>query len=351
MTICCPMPDGAAALPMVFSESLVSLHMCFTSAETLWQRFYTSNTGCIVFTRLESLVLEYTEPVGKEAKQHRIPSLFADCMDDGELCISAEDDLVEVTGKQVHPVFHKLEHLSVLKYPHSIMRVLKYFDVSRIPYVSLRDVSHGYEGLAASAITEMKSLRVHLSRPIEDSGQFQSWLNCMFSVASSMSSLQLQASVQVPATLPDIIGLSSLTSLSLGMRLDIGCLPNLLSRLPNLRCLAVHLHPVISSRSDRSPGTWGPQLLPYLPALSRSLTQLVAYVADVDCGESTGCGSWDVERELTWAVARVPSLLVLKSEEWTCKAIRSWIKELLCDDRSEARFKHLKSLEMSVWKY
>ncbi|KAJ1942457.1 hypothetical protein FBU59_003193, partial [Linderina macrospora] len=218
LAIRCPMLSGATNLPMIFSETLVTLHLCFTSAETIWERFYASNTGKVVFTQLESLVLEYTEPVGEtDEEQHRAPSLFVECMDEDEFCESADDDSVAVTGKQIRPIFHKLQHLSVLKYPHSIMQILRYFDLGQIPYVSLRDVSDGYDGLRASDISAMESLRVHISEPITESSRFRCWLNCLFSVTSSMSSLHLQASVQVPVTLPDIIGLCSLTSVSLSM--------------------------------------------------------------------------------------------------------------------------------------
>ncbi|KAJ2516195.1 hypothetical protein GGI11_003523 [Coemansia sp. RSA 2049] len=108
----------------------------------------------------------------------------------------------------------------------------------------------------------MKSLRVDVARSAfvgdrctssqheEDDAErrYQVWINRLFSVSSvTMKQLRLDAPTVEPVTLPDIVGLTNLTELSLGMKMDLGSVPNMLARLPRLLKLAMHVHPQMLS--------------------------------------------------------------------------------------------------------
>ncbi|KAJ2546099.1 hypothetical protein IWW35_005154, partial [Coemansia sp. RSA 1878] len=58
-----------------------------------------------------------------------------------------------------------------------------------------------------------------------------------------------------------------------------------------------------------------------------------------------------VERELSWLLARVPSLKLFKTEEWTSHAIRECIDDLMSYESIAPHVKHLPGIEISVWKY
>ncbi|KAJ1963822.1 hypothetical protein GGI12_001816 [Dipsacomyces acuminosporus] len=374
LTLRCPLLEDAANLPRVFAETLVTLHMGFTSAETIWDRFCpTDGTHRIEFRRLKSLVLEYYQ-IG-DKKHHylsgsRVPSLYDECSDDfaeradGSMANNAN---VRPLSK-LQPIFYQLQCLSIYRYPHSIDRVLRHFPIDQIPHISIRDIAQGWSELQAASIAEIASLRVNIARKLEAKGEerkYQAWINRLFSVSSHMTKLQLQAPpTKIPIALPDVIGLTSLTALSFSMKMDLGTIPNLLSRLPHLRRLAMHIHPQ-SSWSLRNGGILDDgdyELLVGLPPLSHSLQHLIAYTGlgtDADhrltgpesLSEDEGREPAAVEKELAWLIARIPSLMVFKTEEWTVDAVDTCIKEMTANEGAAPYINHLKRLKMSVWKY
>ncbi|KAJ2806982.1 hypothetical protein H4R20_001474 [Coemansia guatemalensis] len=409
LTLRCPVLTNAAHLPMIFAETLENLHMGFSSADTIWDRFYTTGTGGgIRFNRLRTLVLEYMPPNGADTKQSlyaRTKSLYDDCYnaisDTGSIYNDASHACSEVepsvhgsdddddnatlldpnsptnmlfckqldANEKMRPAFPVLQNLSICKYSDSISRVLRYFSVENIPFVSIRDVSRGWSNLRASSIAALSGLRIHIApRTLatkRDEHQYQTWINQLFSVSSRMASLQLDAQTSMPITLPDVIGLSNLASLSFSFRVDLGTIPSLLSRLPYLQTLAMHVHPW-SSLQLRNQGIIGCdqyELLAQMPPLSRSLRSLVAYVGlepndDYDRGiiseSATECDENPtvIDHELTWLLARIPSLERFKSDESTSQSVSRRIKELL--DRTNAvphHLTHLSDLKLEVWKY
>ncbi|KAI8318776.1 hypothetical protein GQ54DRAFT_299916 [Martensiomyces pterosporus] len=383
LTLRCPMLEGAANLPRIFAETLVTLHIGFTSAETIWNRFYTTDgTHRVEFKRLESLVLEYYEPRTQRRRLkagQSAPSLYDECSaashsdsDNESTAALCADDAINgnrSTLSKQRPVFYRLQHLSIRRYPYAIARVLRHFPIDRIPHISIRDITRGWSDLRATSISDISSLRVHIAHKLEDKSEerkYQVWINRLFSVSSQMTSLQLQAPpTQTPIALPDVIGLTNLTTLSFSMKMDLGSIPNLLSRLPHLRRLVMHVHPM-SSWSMRNYGVlergdYG--LLADLPPLSYSLQHLVAYTglgSENDCRLTGSVRDEDededeegvvVERELAWLMARIPSLLVFKTEEWTMDAVERCVREMAAHDEITPYIKHLKTMEMSVWKY
>ncbi|KAJ2402686.1 hypothetical protein GGI23_000533 [Coemansia sp. RSA 2559] len=489
LTLNCPMVSCAAHLPRIFAESLVYLRIGFSSAGTIWNRFYGGQgKRAVVFAKLRSLELEYAKPVAEEScnckgdlakctgKQsllrrgrtyrlaggsdenglengagkvggNRLDSVYYHSTsemgdDDGALgsgydefwAASSDDELPaskpsasasEKPNAMRRPLFPQLERLCIRKYPHPLADVLQYFAVAQIPHVSVRDVGRkSWASAVASAecASSMQSLRldvarssVHHSRQREDKDarHFQVWVNRLFSMSSAtLTHLWLDAPTTDPVTLPDIVGLSSLTGLSLGMKMDLGALPNLLTRLPRLHKLAIHVHPQ-SSWSLRNEGVGygqhedGALLLSRLPSLSTSLRCLVAYMGMVDltgmdcrgthkrnlssankccrrrcqlCEKCTGMkavvvpahcegecdedeyGTLDpqndqgspvamaVEKELVWMIARIPSLTVLKTERNTSCAIRECIAALMSQNAS-SQIGHLARLRITEWEY
>ncbi|KAJ2077417.1 hypothetical protein H4R24_005144 [Coemansia sp. RSA 988] len=408
LTLRCPILANATHLPMIFAESLETLCMGFSSAETIWNRFYTTNTnGGISFNRLRTLVLEYMPPNGAEAKQSlyaRTKSLYDDCYnaisdsgsiynDSPQTCnelepsVHGSDDDDDVTlldpnsptnmlfckqldtNEKKCPAFPVLQNLSICKYPDSISQVLRYFSVENIPFVSIRDVCRGWSNLRASSVAALSGLRMHISpRSLASKGdehQYQTWINQIFSVSSQMASLQLDAQTSMPITLPDVIGLTSLTSLSFSFRVDLGTVPSLLSRLPHLQTLAMHVHPWSSLRL-RNQGIIGCsqyEFLAQMPPLSLSLRSLVAYVGlepndDYDRGiisESAAESeesSTVLDHEMAWLLARVPSLARFKTDEWTSQSVSKRIEELLSSTNAFSHhLAHLRDLKLEVWKY
>ncbi|KAJ2184893.1 hypothetical protein GGH18_004543, partial [Coemansia sp. RSA 530] len=83
LTLRCPILSDGAHLPMVFAETLESLHMGFSAADTIWSRFYKpSKKRKLTFKRLKTLVLEYMEPADAKLKTSSEPkpiSLYDDC--------------------------------------------------------------------------------------------------------------------------------------------------------------------------------------------------------------------------------------------------------------------------------
>ncbi|KAJ2463265.1 hypothetical protein EV174_006984, partial [Coemansia sp. RSA 2320] len=54
-----------------------------------------------------------------------------------------------------------------------------------------------------------------------------------------------------------------------------------------------------------------------------------------------------IERELAWIMARIPSLAVFKTEEWTSRAVRACIDELMVYNSIQPYVKHLSSVELA----
>ncbi|KAI9504902.1 hypothetical protein BX070DRAFT_233079 [Coemansia spiralis] len=480
LTLRCPIKSCAAHLPRIFAESLRNLHIGFSSADTIWDRFYVAKgKQHIVFARLKSLVLEYMAPIvdksckcngvarkcckiplaplgGKQqnstskgtgdsrvvsAGGNRLESIYYySSSDDGDDDDSSGIDSMfdfgynergwssteEIFGyssgslelqKMQRPSFPRLDQLTVCKYPYQITNILKHFPVELIPNISIRDIAKGYwvDGLTAESTCNMSRLRVHVAR----SGYFQSkweekryqvWINRLFAVSStSMSHLWLDAPTTAPITLPDIVGLTSLVTLSLGMKMDLGTIPTLLSQLPCLRKLAMHIHPqstwLLRNEGVLAYDDSNSRLLSHLPCLSNSLQCLVAYVdlmelgasdcrsrhgrdnsgysnkccrrrcqfcekcnrsghnhEELDNDESRNLENGDedgdkstniiaVERELVWVIARIPSLAVLGTEKSTSRAVKKCIAELMSHTAIIPRIRHLARMRISVWEY
>ncbi|KAJ2654231.1 hypothetical protein IWW48_006241 [Coemansia sp. RSA 1200] len=338
LTLNCPMVACAAHLPHIFAKSLVNLHIGFSSAETIWNRFYVGlGNHDLVFSKLRSLELEYTVPVveNKTCKcrskdnspnvcsksqlslcanktytlainssngnavgggipskicGNRLESVYynysasAEGNDDTVISSDCEEfwataesnsDKYPTCSKnstdklgaiwQQSPSFPHLEQLCICKYPYPVTNILRHFTVDQIPHVSIRDIgrSSWAAGIAAECVRDMKSLRVDVARSAfvgdrctslqheEDDAErrYQVWINRLFSVSSAtMKQLRLDAPTVEPVTLPDIVGLTNLTELSLGMKMDLGSVPNMLARLPRLLKLAMHVHPQSSWR-------------------------------------------------------------------------------------------------------
>ncbi|KAJ1799715.1 hypothetical protein LPJ59_001639 [Coemansia sp. RSA 2399] len=490
LTLNCPMVSCAAHLPRIFAESLVYLRIGFSSAETIWNRFYAGQgKRVVVFAKLRLLELEYARPVaegscnckGDSAKctgklsslrrsrtyrlaggsdenalengaskvgGNRLDSVYyhstsergddddASSPDYDEFWAASSDDespasKPAVSGSEkpnaIHrPLFPHLERLYIRKYPYPLTDVLQYFAVAQIPHVSVRDVgrrSWASEVASAECASSMQSLRLdvaqssaHHSRQREDkeARHFQVWVNRLFSMYSAtLKRLWLDAPTTEPVTLPDIVGLSSLSELSLGMKMDLGSIPNLLTRLPQLHRLAIHVHPQ-SSWPLRNEGVGYSQhedsalLLSRLPSLSTSLRCLVVYMGMVDlsgmdcrgthkrnlsttnkccrrrcqlcekcaamksavgpghCDNEYDADEYDtlkpqggngkpvamaVEKELVWMISRIPSLTVLKTERNTSCAMRECITVLLAQNAASSHIGHLARLRITEWEY
>ncbi|KAJ2551182.1 hypothetical protein EV175_003789 [Coemansia sp. RSA 1933] len=485
LTLNCPMVSCAAHLPKIFAESLVHLHVGFSSADTIWNRFYSGeDKRGIVFAKLRTLELEYAKSVveepckckgdsrictGKQSALHgskayrlasgsdeyalgegtskvggnRLASVYYNSTSeegDDDAVTNADYDEFWATSSDSeapanepgkpgatrhNPSFPSLERLHIHKYPHAVADVLCHFAVSHIPHLSIRNVGQRswVTGVDAfECVGNMQSLRVdvaqhalssHRSQKREDkeAREYQMWINLLFSTSSAtLKHLWLDAPTTAPVTLPDIVGLTSLTELSLGMKMDLGSVPNLLARLPRLHKLAIHVHPQ-SSWMLRNAGVLGEQgdnarILCHLPPLSSSLRYLVAYMGMVDLS-GTDCGGthkrnlsgsnkccrrrcrlcekctaseamasghceeeydyeplldlrggqkksvavMPVERELVWMVARIPSLAVLKTERNTGCAIRKCITNLLAQKPASSQIGHLDRLRVTEWEY
>ncbi|KAJ2317763.1 hypothetical protein IWW52_002943 [Coemansia sp. RSA 2704] len=400
----CPILADAAHLPMIFAETLENLDIGFSSVATIWNRFYSAgNKRSVKFKRLKTLVLEFMEPADAKVKpsgESKLVSLYDDCYfassesssvsGDSPTCTESDSPTFDNTGEddddatlldpdsptllqfyqqrkprdKTWPLFPKLQSLSISKYPDSISRILRHFPIESIQRISIRDISRGWSSLNATAAARLSSLRVHISPQRfgakHDEYRYQAWINRLFSVSSSMVSLQLDAPTSIPISLPDVIGLTCLSTLSFSFRIDLGTVPNLLSRLPYLKQLAMHVHPW-SSWSHRYHGLldYGDyEMLAHIPPLSRSLRKLVAYVGldtsasdDQDCSDSMSDGPMVVERELAWLLARVPSLRLFKTEEMSSKAIRACIDDMLSYKDIVPHIEHLLGVEIEVWKY
>ncbi|KAJ2803793.1 hypothetical protein H4R21_001897 [Coemansia helicoidea] len=397
LTLRSPMLAGAQHLPMVCAESLETLHIGFTSADSIWGRFYAaSGAGELCFGSLKTLVLEYREPPDVKARLARpaksVVGLYEDCYSEVSECSSTYSDgkqhglwvdeaaggeegdgdsedldnetLIDPTSptrvlfckrpaaaSPTWPAFPALRSLSVCKYPDEIGHVLRQFAVDRIPNISIRDVRAGWAGLRPTTAARLSSLRVHIAtRGLafkREEHRYQAWVNRLFSVSSPMAGLHLAAPTAMPITLPDVVGLVQLSSLSLSFRVDLGSIPNLLSRLPRLQRLAMHVH-TWSSWSQRNHGILGRgdyELLAVVPPLSRSLTSLVAYVGPESDEDPAG-----VERELAWLLARAPTLRSFKTEKDTRDAVARHIDDILASTSARC-VQHLAHVRMDVWRY
>ncbi|KAJ2035373.1 hypothetical protein IW146_001871 [Coemansia sp. RSA 922] len=382
LTLRSPIYAGAAHLPRIFAETLEHLHIGFSSTESIWSRFYVADDAQTVqFKQLRSLVLEYSEAIDdgrRAARAQKENRLYSDSdsmdvdMDDSLYTYYSDDSSHKLgatvqspSGARVRPVFSQLQWLSIHKYPFSISRVLRHFQLDRIPHISIRDIRKGWNSLDAAIVTEMSSLRVHIEQEFEskrEEQQYQVWFNRLFSVSSRLTSLQLQAPTTMPLSLPDVVGLTRLVTLSFSMRVDLATIPSLLSRLTHLRHLAIHIFPRMSTSSLRSLGVLESgdyEILADLPPLSCNLQHLVAYIGlEPDCGYARRLAGdecdddpLEIERELTWLMARVPSLETLKTEEWTSSGVTVCIDELMACSEIYPYVKHLGSIEVSVWKY
>ncbi|KAJ2867610.1 hypothetical protein GGH94_000688 [Coemansia aciculifera] len=382
LTLRSPIYAGAAHLPRIFAETLKHLHIGFSSTESIWGRFYVADDAQTVqFKQLKSLVLEYSEAIDDERRAARAQKenrLYGDSdsadvdMDDSLYTYYSDDSSHKLgvtvqspSGKRARPVFSKLQHLSIHKYPFSISRVLRHFQLDCVPHISIRDIRKGWDSLDAAMVSEMSSLRVHVEQAFEsrkEEQRYQVWVNRLFSVSSRLTNLHLQASTTMPLALPDVIGLTRLVTLSFSMRVDLCTIPNLLSRLTHLRHLAMHIFPRMNMSSLRSLGVLESgdyDILADLPPLSCSLQHLVAYIGlEPDCGYARRLADdegnddpLEIERELTWLMARIPSLETLKTEEWTSGGVSVCIGELMACGEIHPYVKHLGSLEVSVWKY
>ncbi|KAJ2837649.1 hypothetical protein FBU31_001095 [Coemansia sp. 'formosensis'] len=385
LTLRSPICAGAAHLPRIFAETLEHLHIGFSSAESIWGRFYVADDAqTVYFKQLRSLVLEYSEAIDdgrREARAQKENRLFGDCEsaeldkrdsmytynsdDSGHKFGATVQSPCTPYGNRARPVFSQLRQLSIRKYPFSIARVLRHFQLDRIPYISIRDIRKGWVSLDAAMVSEMASLRVHISQAFEsikEEQRYRVWVNRLFSVSSRLTSLQLQAPTTMPLSFPDVIGLSRLVSLSVSMRVDLGTIPNLISRLPHLRNLAMHIFPRLITSSLSSLGVFESDdygILAGLPPLSCSLQHLVAYIGlEPDCDHVRRLAAdeddedpLEIERELTWLMARTPSLETLKTEEWTRRGVSTCIGELMACSDIHPYVKHLGSIELAVWKY
>ncbi|KAJ2065275.1 hypothetical protein GGI08_002248 [Coemansia sp. S2] len=382
LTLRSPIYAGAAHLPRIFAETLEHLHIGFSSTESIWGRFYVADDAQTVqFKQLRSLVLEYSEAIDdgrRAARAQKENRLYSDSdsmdvdMDDSLYTYYSDDSSHKLgatvqspSGARVRPVFSQLQRLSIHKYPFSISRVLRHFQLDRIPHISIRDIRKGWNSLDAAIVTEMSSLRVHIEQEFEskrEEQQYQVWFNRIFSVSSLLTSLQLQAPTTMPLSLPDVVGLTRLVTLSFSMRVDLGTISSLLSRLTHLRHLAIHIFPRMSTSSLRNLGVLESgdyEILADLPPLSCNLQHLVAYIGlEPDCGYARRLAGdecdddpLEIERELTWLMARVPSLETLKTEEWTSSGVTVCIDELMACTEIHPYVKHLGSIEVSVWKY
>ncbi|KAJ2214496.1 hypothetical protein EV179_002901 [Coemansia sp. RSA 487] len=326
------------------------------------------------------------------------------------------------------PSFPQLEKLYIRKYPYPVTDILQHFAVDRIPHVSIRDVGRRswVAGLAAEYAGNMRTLRVDVARSSSSSGHhllqreereerhYQVWINRLFSMSSAtLKNLWLDAPTTAPVTLPDIVGLTNLTELSLGMKMDLGTVPNLLARLQQLHKLAIHVHPQ-SSWLERNEGVLGggydqqgenddAHMLGRLPSLSTSLRCLTVYTGMVDFSrldchgthkrslstsnkccrrrcrfcekcigmaamvpdhcedqftdkggekyEALGSVVMAVERELVWMIARISSLVVLKTERSTSRAIKKCISELMSHKTASSQIGNLDRLRITEWEY
>ncbi|KAJ2014514.1 hypothetical protein GGI14_004804 [Coemansia sp. S680] len=310
LTLRSPIYAGAAHLPRIFAETLEHLHIGFSSTESIWGRFYVADDAQTVqFKQLRSLVLEYSEAIDdgrRAARAQKENRLYSDSdsmdvdMDDSLYTYYSDDSSHKLgataqspSGARVRPVFSKLQQLSIHKYPFSISRVLRHFQLDRIPHISIRDIRKGWDSLDAAIVTEMSSLRVHIEQEFESKREEQ-----QYQVTSSLRSLGVLES-----------------------------------------------------------GDY--EILADLPPLSCSLQHLVAYIGlEPDCGYARRLAGdecdddpLEIERELTWLMARVPSLETLKTEEWTSSGVTVCIDELMACTEIHPYVKHLGSIEVSVWKY
>ncbi|KAJ2396450.1 hypothetical protein GGI05_001112, partial [Coemansia sp. RSA 2603] len=233
LTLNCPVLEGASNLPRFFAETLEHLAMGFSSAETLWDRFYAcTGTMTVEFSRLRTLDLRYSVPLDSERRrtlESRARSLYRECEEssDEQESSDEEDDACAIQGG-IRCAFPMLTHLSVARYPHAITRVLRHFDLPRIPHIVLRDVAHGWENVAPEHLCG-KTGSVQVDLATQPKGQwehaYQMWVNRVFSLGSGVTSMRLSAPLAERATLPDIIGLTSLRDLSLGLPLDAATIP------------------------------------------------------------------------------------------------------------------------------
>ncbi|KAJ1665615.1 hypothetical protein EV178_002990 [Coemansia sp. RSA 1646] len=438
LTLNCPMVSCAAHLPQIFAESLAYLRIGFSSSETIWNRFYVGQgKRGVIFAKLRSLELEYTTPViedpydegGDDAASSSDYEEFWATSSDGESltgkAASSGSKKPRSSGK---PSFPQLEKLYIRKYPYPVTDILQHFAVDRIPHVSIRDVGRRswVAGLAAEYAGNMRTLRVDVARSSSSSGHhllqreereerhYQVWINRLFSMSSAtLKNLWLDAPTTAPVTLPDIVGLTNLTELSLGMKMDLGTVPNLLARLQQLHKLAIHVHPQ-SSWLERNEGVLGggydqqgenddAHMLGRLPSLSTSLRCLTVYTGMVDFSrldchgthkrslstsnkccrrrcrfcekcigmaamvpdhcedqftdkggekyEALGSVVMAVERELVWMIARISSLVVLKTERSTSRAIKKCISELMSHKTASSQIGNLDRLRITEWEY
>ncbi|KAJ2356939.1 hypothetical protein GGF43_001763, partial [Coemansia sp. RSA 2618] len=394
LTLRCPILADSAHLPMVFAETLEMLHVGFSSAGTIWSRFYNASTKQkLCFRRLKKLELEYMEPVDAKIKTSGEPkpaSLYDDCyyassesssvyggntpvgagsdspvFDDDETLLDPDSPTrlmfyKQCEARKMWPSFPKLQSLSISNYPDAVSKILQHFSVDHILHISIRDVAQGWHSVNAASVAGLSSLRMHISPQglgnKREEYRYQAWINRLFSVSSDMTSLQLTAPTSIPISLPDVIGLTHLSSLSFSFRIDLGTIPNLLSRLPHLQQMAVHVHPW-SSWSHRSYGLleYGDyEMLAHIPPLSRSLRSLVAYVGlePISERDQSNDGSYGdepmvVERELSWILARVPSLKLFKTEEWTGHAVCECIDNIMSYESIAPYVRHLSNIEMA----
>ncbi|KAJ2776557.1 hypothetical protein GGI15_004808 [Coemansia interrupta] len=388
----CPVLTDASNLPRFFAETLEHLQIGFSSADSLWDRFYAcTGTMTVEFSRLQTLDLRYMLPVDsprRKTMESWAKSLYRECDEEvsaGEDSDEEEDDGDEGHGcvlpNTVRCAFPVLSQLRISRYPYAIGRVLRHFDLRQIPHICLRDVGRGWASLRPEHLCgpAAGSVQVDLAaRPGEAGWErwYQRWVNRVFSLDSGVTSLQLSAHLgSTRVSLPDIIGLTELRTLSLGLPLDLGVLPNLLTRLPRLLQLAVHVH-LESSWDERNAGIIDGCMLTRLPALNSSLQSLVAYVDS--CGEPMASGGkrridehgepgeiagsagrmgnvtpLEIEREMAWIVARVPSLVEFRSEPWTSNAVAQCIGDVLAslDAEHQDQLSHLKRLRFALWTY
>ncbi|KAJ1643849.1 hypothetical protein J3B02_001233 [Coemansia erecta] len=395
----CPLLLESTNLPCIFAETLEHLHIGFSSANTIWNRFYAcTGTMVVDFKRLKTLSLEYVVPQDSKRMEMMIKktkSLYRDCdnvfpeqFSDSDNDKENDESLKKrfkpvkydkLPSDRVQCAFPQLEQLSICKYPYSITKILCYFDITSIPHIWIRDVTSGWADLSPSYFAKSLSLRINISQELDSASltlKYQQWVNRLFSLPSKLTYLQLEAPTSSPAVaLPDIISLTNLASLSFGMQMDLGVLPNLLSRLPLLRQLITHIYPE-SSWSARNQGVADYddyETLAQLPPLSNSLENLIAYIgvesrsvrrlkrrreADSESSDIISFARSNkkikplpIERELAWIIARIPTLNVFKSEIWTSDAIAECIADILASPQADKHLSHLKSINMSDWEY
>ncbi|KAJ1881988.1 hypothetical protein LPJ57_001246 [Coemansia sp. RSA 486] len=397
-----PLLIDSVNLPCIFAETLEHLHIGFSSAKTIWDRFYAcTGTMVVDFKRLKTLSLEYIVPqdskrmamLAKKTKslyrdcENVFPEEFSDSDNDNDKENEASKSSKgyepakydKLSSDRVQCAFPQLEQLSICKYPYSITKILCYFDITTIPHIWVRDVANGWASLNPTYFAKSLSLRINISQDLETgylAGKYQEWINRLFSLPSKLTSLQLEApTAGLPMSLPDIISLTGLVSLSLGMQMDLGAIPNLLSRLPHLHQLITHIYPQ-SSWATRNQGVADfddYETLAQLPPLSNSLENLVAYIGaesrairrhkrrrneSNEPGDVMGLVRFGkkikllpIEKELTWVLARIPTLSVFKSETWTSDAVSECIADILTNSQEDKQFSHLKTLSISQWEY